>query len=71
MDEQRTGNRGAKDRNGGIEPQKGDTGTVNRQDRVQKSGDKKQSRERGDRGRETRSRAVREGTEDGRQGAEP
>ncbi len=30
MKEQRTGNREAKDGNSGIEPQKGDTGTVDR-----------------------------------------
>jgi hypothetical protein len=30
MEEQRTVNRGAKDRNSGIEPQKEDTGTVDR-----------------------------------------
>ncbi len=30
MKEQRTGNSGAKDRNSGIEPQKGETGTVDR-----------------------------------------
>jgi hypothetical protein len=28
MEEQKTGNRGAKDTNSGIEPQKGDTGIV-------------------------------------------
>jgi hypothetical protein len=33
----------------------------------QRTGDREQSRETGDRGRETRSRAVRQGTEDGRQ----
>jgi hypothetical protein len=32
---------------------------------------KEQSHERGDRGWKTRNRAVRERTEDGRQGAEP
>jgi hypothetical protein len=37
-------------------------------DRVQRSGNKERSCERGDRGRETTSKAVRQGTEDGRQG---
>jgi hypothetical protein len=32
MEEQRTGNSGAEDRKRGIEQQKGDTGTVDRQD---------------------------------------
>jgi hypothetical protein len=31
MEEQRKENRGAKDTNSGIEPKKGDTGTVDRQ----------------------------------------
>jgi hypothetical protein len=51
-EDQRMGNRGAKDRNSGIEPQK------RLIDRVQRTGDKEQSCETGDRGR-------------GRQGAEP
>jgi hypothetical protein len=38
--------------------------------RVQRSGNKVQSCERGDRGRETRSKATRQGTEDRRQGTE-
>jgi hypothetical protein len=58
MEEQRTGNRGAKDRTSGIEPQKGDTGTVDRQGTVEGGQeDKEESSE--DRGRETRSRAMR------------
>jgi hypothetical protein len=32
LEEKRTGNRGAKDMNSGIEPQIGDTRTVDRQD---------------------------------------
>ena len=55
MEEQRTGNRGEKDRNSGIEPQK------RLIDRVLKR-DNEQSYETGDGGRETRNRDIRHGT---------
>ncbi len=65
-EKQRAGNRGAKDTNSGIEPQKRTLGQLIY--RVQRMEDKDESREdmAGDRGRETRSRAMRQGTEDGR-----
>jgi hypothetical protein len=56
MEEQRTGNRGEKDRNSGIEPQK------RLIDRVLRTGDNEQSYETGDGGRETRNRDIRHGT---------
>jgi len=56
-EEQRTGTRGAKDRNNEIEPQIGDTGTADRGRRKEK-------------GRKGTGH-VRQGTEDRRQGAEP
>jgi hypothetical protein len=63
MDEYRTGNRGAMDRNRAT---KGILGHL--KGRVHRFGNMEQSRERGVRGRETRSKAVRQGTEDWRQG---
>ncbi len=70
MEEQRTGNREAKDRNSGIEPQKGDTGTVDRQgNRLQETGSR--AVRQGIRGREIKNTDVRKGTEDGRQETEP
>jgi hypothetical protein len=39
-------------------------------DRVQRTGDKEQSRETGDRGRDTKNRDARLGTRDSRQGTE-
>ena len=66
MEEQRTENRGAQDRNCGIKK-----GTlVQLLDRVQRTRDKKQSRERGDRGRDTRNRGLRLGTASSRQGTD-
>jgi hypothetical protein len=70
----------AKDRTSGIEPQKGDTGTLI--DRVQRWGDKEQSCERGGRVAKDRTSGIepqngdtgtvdRQCTQVGRQGAEP
>ncbi len=62
----------SKHRNSGIEPQKGDTGTVDRGQGMEKGGWETGNRlcETGYRGRDTRSRAVRQGIEDGVQGSE-
>jgi hypothetical protein len=78
-----TKDKGQRTRDGGIEDgkqrsngqeqshKKGDTGTFDDlTGRVERFGNMEQSRERGDRGRETRSKAMRQGTEGGRQGTE-